>query len=272
MRITRHPVRWLVVLAVMALLLVGCGADEAVSTTSTAPVTEPTTVSTATTVPETTLSTSTTQPETTTTSEGSTTTTPTTATTVPTTTSTTAAPGTTVEAVVAWMEAWLADQFERSDPPEGVVGPSQIDCDDSGPVPVGGVLACRLDSQTEPGFELDAAGAVIYVLDPSGRAVWEVGTDLPSTTGGLEEVYALASHGLMCKDLMAEEYAGETYHFSGVGRPEESAFFWSLVYWSFEGEPDRMDADGDGIPCETLHPADMVTAVLEGGPVPLYLR
>jgi hypothetical protein len=237
---TKRPAGCLVALLAVALLLAGCGTEDAVSTTSTAPVTEPTTVSTATTVPS--------------------------------TTSTTAVPGTTVEAVVAWMEAWLADQFERSDPPEGVVGPSLVDCHDSGPIRVGGVLACGLESQTEPGIELDAPGVVIYLLDPSGRAVWEAGTDSPSTTEGLEEVYASATHGLMCKDLMAEEYAGETYPFSGLGRPEESAFFWSLVYWSFEGEPDRMDADGDGIPCETLHPSDMVTAVLEGGPVPLYVR
>jgi hypothetical protein len=33
-----------------------------------------------------------------------------------------------------------------------------------------------------------------------------------------------------------------------------------------------MDEDGDGIPCETLFDADMVADVLEGGPVPLYLR
>lgn len=268
----KRPARVLVALLAVALLLAGCGTEDAASTTSTTPVAEPTTVPTATTAPETTLSTTTTQPQATTTSGAGTNTTPTTATTVASTTSTTAVPGATVAAVVAWMEAWLADRFERSDPPEGVVGPSQVDCSDSGPIRVGGVLACGLESQTEPDFELDAAGIVIYVLDPSGRAVWEAGTDLPSTTRGLEEVYASATHGLMCKDLMADEYAGDTNHFSGVGRPEESAFFWSLVYWSFEGEPDRMDADGDGIPCETLHPSDMVASVLEGGPVPLYLR
>jgi hypothetical protein len=263
---TKHPAGCLVVLLAAALILVGCGAEDVASTTSTSPGTQPTPVSTVTTTP-----TTTTQPETTTTSEGSTTTAPTT-TTVPPTTSTTAAPGTTVEAVVAWMEAWLADQFERSDPPEGVSGPSLIDCDDSGPVRVGGVIACRVEPQTDPGFELDAGGVATYVLDSSGRAVWEMGTDVPDTTRRLEEVYAAATKGLMCKDLMAEEYAGETFPFSGVGRPEESAFFWSLVYWSLEGEPDRMDADGNGIPCETLHPSEMVSAVLEGGPVPLYLR
>lgn len=262
------PTTGLVVLSAAALMLVACGAGDAVSTTSTAPVTEPSSVST--TMPPTTVQSTTTTPSVTTPPE--TTTSEMTTTTVPTTTSTSTPAGTTVEDVVAWMEAWLADQFEGSDPPEGVTGPPLVVCEDSGPVDVGEVFACRLEPETEPGFQLDQGGVVIYVLDPSGRAVWEAGTDVPDTTRGLEELYAAATHGLMCRDLMSEDYADETYHFSGVGRPEESAFFWSLVYWSLEGEPDRMDADGDGVPCETLHPSDMVSSVLEGGPVPLYLR
>lgn len=266
---TKRPAGYAVVLVAASLILAGCGAEDGVSTTAPSPVTAPTTLTTATTAP-----TTTTQSETTTTTSAPTTTTSsaTSTTTSSTTTSTTVATETTVEDVVTWMEAWLADQYERSDPPEGVTGPSLIDCDDSGPIRIGGVLACRVEPQTETGFELDAGGVAIYVLDSSGRAVWETGTDVPDTTHRLEDVYALATKGLMCRDLMAEEYAGETYPFSGVGRPEESAFFWSLVYWSLEGEPDRMDADRNGIPCETLHPTDMVAAVLEGGPVPLYLR
>jgi hypothetical protein len=59
----------------------------------------------------------------------------------------------------------------------------------------------------------------------------------------------------------------EAFPFDGYGRPAESAFFWSLVYWSLEGEPDRMDADRNGIPCETLFDPDVVSDVLAGGPV-----
>ena len=47
-----------------------------------------------------------------------------------------------------------------------------------------------------------------------------------------------------------------------------SGYFWSLVYWSLEGEPDRMDADLNGIPCETLYGPDVAAQVLDGGPVP----
>lgn len=35
----------------------------------------------------------------------------------------------------------------------------------------------------------------------------------------------------------------------------------SLVYWFLEGQPDRMDEDGDGIPCETLYAPEVVADV-----------
>ena len=54
--------------------------------------------------------------------------------------------------------------------------------------------------------------------------------------------------------------------FGGVGRPADSAYFWSLAYWSLVGAPDRMDADLDGIPCETVHEPAIVAKVLSGGP------
>lgn len=36
----------------------------------------------------------------------------------------------------------------------------------------------------------------------------------------------------------------------------------AMVYWVREGLPDRMDADHNGIPCETVYPPDTVTSVL----------
>jgi hypothetical protein len=156
------PTAGLVVLSAAALILGACGAGDAVSTTSTAPVTQPSSGST--TMPPTTVQSTTTTPSVTTPPE-TTTTSEVTTTTVPTTTSTSTPAGTTVEDVVAWMEAWLADQFDRSDPLDGIVGPSSVVCGDSGPIDVGGVLACQLEPQTESGFEVDVPGVVIYVLD-----------------------------------------------------------------------------------------------------------
>lgn len=53
--------------------------------------------------------------------------------------------------------------------------------------------------------------------------------------------------GLLCRDLAEQGYG-----------------FWAAVpYWLGEGAPDRMDADGNGIPCETVFAADEIEGFLE---------
>lgn len=180
------------------------------------------------------------------------------------------APQVDIDTVVSWAQTWMDDQFARSDPPEGVTGAFELKCRDTGLIAIGGVFACAGVPRTEPDFRLDTTGVVVYVLDGSGTSVWEAGTDIPTTTGQLLEAYDRAPKGLFCRDLRSPQ---DAHPFDdGASRPDEASFFWSLVYSSLEGEPARMDEDGDGIPCETLFDADMVVEVLEGGPVPLYLR
>ena len=171
---------------------------------------------------------------------------------------------TTIAAAVVGVQDWIDDQYARSEPPPGVIGPSQLECSDSGTINVGDVFACMLRSNTASGFSLEDAGIVIYVLDATGRSAWSAGTDVPGATAGLSNAYAVAPHGLFCRDLLNPEV--QAYLFSAYGRPADSGFFWSLVYWSLEGEPERMDADRNGIPCETLYEASVVASVLEGGP------
>lgn len=48
---------------------------------------------------------------------------------------------------------------------------------------------------------------------------------------------------------------------------QENQYFWSLLYWFLKGRPERMDADGDGVPCETLYPAALIADVWNGGAV-----
>ena len=51
------------------------------------------------------------------------------------------------------------------------------------------------------------------------------------------------AHGLFCRDLFAAGYSyGE-----------------AVDYWYSEGQPPRMDDDVNGIPCETVYPASVVT-------------
>ena len=70
-------------------------------------------------------------------------------------------------------------------------------------------------------------------------------TTTPST--GVEELQA----GLFCRDL------------AGIGCGYSDA----VAYWMREGSPDRMNADCNGIPCETVYPADDVTGFW-GDPLP----
>jgi hypothetical protein len=61
--------------------------------------------------------------------------------------------------------------------------------------------------------------------------------------GVLSPVYDLPS-GLFCRDLAARGYS----------------YAEAVWYWSLEGYPDRMDASGNGIPCQTVYPRAEVAA------------
>jgi hypothetical protein len=54
--------------------------------------------------------------------------------------------------------------------------------------------------------------------------------------------------GLFCRDL-----------------DERNFGFWTAaIYWVSEGSTSRMDADGNGIPCETIYPSDQIDSFLFG--------
>lgn len=78
-------------------------------------------------------------------------------------------------------------------------------------------------------------------------------TTLPETPV-IPEVEALA-WGLLCRDLAT----------AGWG------YFEAIAYWEIEGRPARMDADENGIPCETVFPASDITAYW-GDPLPTGLE
>ena len=50
--------------------------------------------------------------------------------------------------------------------------------------------------------------------------------------------------GLFCRDLRSEGYS----------------YSAAVDYWRHHGQPDRMDADLDGVPCETVYPAENIDA------------
>jgi hypothetical protein len=54
--------------------------------------------------------------------------------------------------------------------------------------------------------------------------------------------------GLFCRDLKAKGYS----------------YVAAIDYWQLHGQPDRMDADRNGIPCETVYSRSDVAAYWNG--------
>ena len=84
-------------------------------------------------------------------------------------------------------------------------------------------------------------------------------TTVPATTAttsapsGPGDVIAQPA-GLFCRDLKAKGYS----------------YSAAIDYWRFQGQPDRMDADGNGIPCETVYPRASVIAYWGSTTMPEY--
>ena len=142
----------------------------------------------------------------------------------------------------------------------------ELECDRSGPVAAGDFFSCAgvVDADDPTGL---IPGYLFAVLDDVGTAAWSYGTDLPTDTTGLDRLIRSSTQGLFCRDLVDPERSDDAGMFSAVGTTESFGYFLSVVYWFIGGRPDRMDADGDGIPCETVHDAEVVAALWRGGPV-----
>ena len=184
------------------------------------------------------------------------------------TTSTQPPGGGTVASIVAATQRYLDDEFAANpNPPAEVLGPIELSCDESGQVEAGDLLACAGTPRTAPGFELDPVGVLFVVLDDDGTVAWTTGTDLPDNSRGLDRLIASATPGLYCRDLVDPGAQAQTGFFDATSTNESFGYFLSVVYWFIEGRPDRMDEDGNGIPCETVHAPDIVAGIWRGGPV-----
>lgn len=138
--------------------------------------------------------------------------------------------------------------------PESVVRPDVVECDVLGPIRRGSVFACALQPQTEPGVSFENAGMVVLILDDEGGWATAAGSDVPDATSTVLRLYEEAGSGLYCRDLATRA----PYPFS-------DGYFWAVAYWFLEGMPDRMDADLDGIPCETVFAPGEVRRVWDHG-------
>ena len=176
----------------------------------------------------------------------STTTTSSTASTTTTTTTTTAAPPAEPR-TVADLEQALTEEISRKDPP----GPGRATCDASGDLTDWQVIRCSFEAD-EP---LEYVPIYVSVLT-GGRYTWIVGECCAG--GALPDDYPA---GLMCRDLVLPPSTLPADHYL----PESNSLVYAeaVFYWLSEGRPDRMDADGNGRPCETVYPAAEVQAFWE---------
>jgi hypothetical protein len=175
----------------------------------------------------------------------STTTISSTASTTTTTTTTVAPPA--EPRTVADLEQAMTEEISRKDPP----GPGRATCEASGPLVDWQPIRCVFEAD-EP---LEYGPIYVTVLN-GGRYTWTVGECCAG--GALPDDYPA---GLMCRDLIQPPSTLPPDHYL----PESNSLTYpeAVYYWLTEGRPDRMDADGNGRPCETVYPADEVQAFWE---------
>ena len=119
------------------------------------------------------------------------------------------------------------------------------------------MVMLREDGEREDG-DVAARGGSSPTAEPSPSATPQTATQeaavQPSATptGEGRDVRTLPT-GLFCRDLDAQGYS----------------YTAAVEYWRLHGEPNQMDADGNGIPCETVYPGADVAAYWQPQDVPL---
>jgi len=131
----------------------------------------------------------------------------------------------------------------------------------SEPVPLdttvqrGDVFMCTI--RTEPPADVGHLGLII--LDDFGTTAAWGGSDYP-------EMPFVTAPGLLCREFLADPWLEGWMtdpSYVAIGKPID-AYTFVLAYWFLEGQPARMDVDGNGIPCELLFDPEVVAQVWAG--------
>lgn len=148
---------------------------------------------------------------------------------------------------VADLERALTAEISRDDPP----GPGRATCEASGTLTDWQPIRCSFEAD-EP---LEYGPIYVSVLT-GGRYTWIVGECCAG--GALPDDYPT---GLMCRDLVEAPSTLPPDHY--LPESNHLAYGEAFYYWLTEGRPERMDADDNGRPCETVYPTDEVQAFWE---------
>jgi hypothetical protein len=177
-------------------------------------------------------------------------------------------PGVPLDAVIEPYEAkaveesdgfWASYTLECWTPPVARGGDWPPPVDREQLVSRGSVVECV--PRTDP--PADTSGVWIIVLDNVGTATsWYEATD---GTGAPPIVFDRQS-GLLCREYMALPAFAESM--ANLAEPpwrdDTIAYQFVLAYWFLEGEPSRMDVDGNHVPCEQLFDPAVVAEVWTG--------
>jgi hypothetical protein len=131
----------------------------------------------------------------------------------------------------------------------------------------GDVLLCG--GQSEPPTELGSL--LVVVVDDAGTtaSLWETvdsGERLALWSSGEQSLPFDTASGQLCREFLANPVLDGwlTDPFYVERGSTRNAYVLVLAYWFLEGQPMRMDVDGNGIPCETLFPSDVADDVWAG--------
>lgn len=153
---------------------------------------------------------------------------------------------------MAGLEADVHDQWRAA---------SGSETDWSCQIEAGGSLTAGAVVSCAPSVigEGEHAVLTVLVLDDAGTtAVAEAGVRYPDLNAGF--IVEAIGTGKLCRDVLDIE-AG----LSEWMEDPELRYFGAVLYWFMEGRPDRMDADTNGIPCETLVSPEVVAGLWGGG-------
>ena len=246
------------------ILLAGCGSDEVATPTETPSSTEAPTTTTEPIAPSSTSSTLEPAPEPPVTVSTSS---PTTTATPPTVGASAGSGAPLAEILEPYETRALTDTMFTSYrfscwPYSGPQGSAWIDwereeVDRNGPVSRGAVLTCL--PRTDP--PADSGHMDLIVLDDHGTITWW---------------WKEATRSLTCRPPRGVCSAVNTWPqnakrpamaWVGASPPwndDVLAYQWALAYWFLEDEPDRIDVDGNGVPCELLFDQEVIAEVWAG--------
>lgn len=121
------------------------------------------------------------------------------------------------------------------------------------------LTACSSAGTKVPGsrgpLALSTPTPTVTISPPSARTPDAPPSETPGAlpAAGTQTAFEALPADLLCRDLASLGYT----------------YTQSVAYWQMHGRPDRMDADQNGIPCETAYPEAAVRAIYGGVPAQL---